>query len=344
MNADRFCAITERYPRLRLGVVGDFFLDRYLLIDPAKAETSIETGLAVYNVVEVRAQPGAAGTILNNLAALGVGEIHIVGYCGDDGEGYELRRALGAQPGVILEDFLTVPTRRTPVYCKPLIIEAGQPPRELNRLDSKNWTKTPNSLSHDLASRLLSVAGQVDALLLLDQVDLPETGVVTGAVREAAEAALRAHKSLVVLADSRRGLQDFPPLGFKMNAAELGRMTGAKPVELDAVKTCSAQLARKNGQPVFVTLAERGIVGAVSGQPPEHVPAHPIRGPIDIVGAGDAVTANLAAALAAGAEVREAMELAMAAASVVIHQLGTTGTASVNQIAEVAAQAASTAS
>ena len=75
-------------------MVGDFFLDRYLHIDPAKNETSIETGLPVYNVVDVRSQAGAAGTILNNLVALGVGEIHAVGFCGDDGEGYELRRAL----------------------------------------------------------------------------------------------------------------------------------------------------------------------------------------------------------------------------------------------------------
>ena len=59
---------------------------------------------------------------------------------------------------------------------------------------------------------------------------------------------------------------------------------------------------------------------------------HPVRGEIDIVGAGDAVTANLTAALAAGATVTEAMVLAMAAASVVIYQLGTTGTASVSQI------------
>jgi bifunctional ADP-heptose synthase (sugar kinase/adenylyltransferase) len=86
---------------------------------------------------------------------------------------------------------------------------------------------------------------------------------------------------------------------------------------------------------VFVTLADRGIVGALPNQTPEHVPAHPIRGPIDIVGAGDAVTANLAAALAAGSSIREAMELAKAAASVVIHQLGTTGTASIAQIAEL---------
>jgi bifunctional ADP-heptose synthase (sugar kinase/adenylyltransferase) len=60
-----------------------------------------------------------------------------------------------------------------------------------------------------------------------------------------------------------------------------------------------------------------------------------LRGPIDIVGAGDSVTANLTAALAAGATLRESIELANAAASVVIHQLGTTGTASVTQIREL---------
>jgi rfaE bifunctional protein kinase chain/domain len=344
MNADRFSALTERYPRLRIALAGDFFLDRYLLIDPEKAETSIETGLPVHNVVEVRAQPGAAGTILNNLVALGVGEIRVVGYCGDDGEGYELRRALAAERGVNAETFLTAGSRRTPVYCKPLVIEPGKPPRELNRLDSKNWTETPESLSRELASRVAAVAGQVDALLIMDQVDLPETGVVTGHVLEAARAALHQYPALVVLADSRRGLQAFPPFGFKMNAAELSRMTGVAAFDLDAAKSRAAQLARKNGQPVFVTLAERGIVGALPDQEPEHVPAQPVRGPIDIVGAGDAVTANLAAALAAGASIREAMELAMAAASVVIHQLGTTGTASVAQIDRLATEAKATAS
>ena len=54
MNAARFDEITADYGRLRIGVVGDFFLDRYLLIDPARAETSIETGLPVHNVVGVR--------------------------------------------------------------------------------------------------------------------------------------------------------------------------------------------------------------------------------------------------------------------------------------------------
>jgi bifunctional ADP-heptose synthase (sugar kinase/adenylyltransferase) len=46
------------------------------------------------------------------------------------------------------------------------------------------------------------------------------------------------------------------------------------------------------------------------------------------------VTANVGAALAAGAVLREAMELAMAAASIVIHQLGTTGTATIAEMGE----------
>ena len=332
MNAARFHEITSRYPALRVAVVGDFFLDRYLHIDPERNETSIETGLTAYNVVEVRPQPGAAGTILNNLAALGIGEIHAVGFCGDDGEGYELRRSLAQRRGVILDDFLTLPSRRTPVYCKPIVMERDRPPRELNRLDSKNWTPTPEAVQRDLAARVRALARRVDAILLMDQVDRPETGVVTGPVRQAAHAATGDHPELIVLADSRRSLGDFPPVGFKMNADELARMTGTGRLDLEAVRCRAAELAGRTGHPVFVSMAEWGIVGASRRCGPEHVPALPVRGPIDIVGAGDAVSANLAVALASGADLREAMRLAMAAASLVIHQLGTTGTASVAQI------------
>ena len=61
MEPARFQAIAQRYSGLRIAVVGDFCLDRYLEIDPSKGEVSIETGLPVYNVVNVRAQPGGAG-------------------------------------------------------------------------------------------------------------------------------------------------------------------------------------------------------------------------------------------------------------------------------------------
>src|ERR1043166_4333102 len=105
MNAARLQTITETYPQLRIAVVGDFCLDRYLEIDPGRAETSIETGLPVHNVVNVRPQPGGAGTILNNLSALGIGTILPIGFAGNDGEGFELWNGLEQMPAVQLKHF-----------------------------------------------------------------------------------------------------------------------------------------------------------------------------------------------------------------------------------------------
>ncbi len=71
MNSQRLRQITDRYAGLRIALLVDFCLDRYLEIDPARRETSLETGLPVYNVTRLRAQPGGSGTVLNNLVALG---------------------------------------------------------------------------------------------------------------------------------------------------------------------------------------------------------------------------------------------------------------------------------
>jgi len=333
MTPESLQKITARYAALRVAVVGDFCLDRYLEIDPARAEISIETDLPVYNVVRVRSQPGAAGTILNNLVALGIGHIFPVGFCGEDGEGYELLRALRSLPGVDAAHVLQTSARRTFTYCKPLVMEPGKPPRELNRLDSKNWTPTPPEVSQRLASSLQELRANVDAVILLDQVDVAETGVVTESLLALVEQLEQKAAPIAVLADSRRGLRGFPPVIFKMNAAELSALTGMPAQSpIDEIRRTAVQMAKKNQRAVFVTMAERGLVGALPDGRSEHVPCVPVRGPIDVVGAGDSVTANLATALAAGADLRESLEIAALASSIVIHQLGTSGSASVAQM------------
>jgi bifunctional ADP-heptose synthase (sugar kinase/adenylyltransferase) len=197
----------------------------------------------------------------------------------------------------------------------------------------KNWSLTPATLSRQLGQACETLAGHVDAFILMDQVDWPNTGVLTIEVLDSIRSIARAKPDLLIVADSRRGLHDFPPVTFKMNALEMARLTGKSPaVSLAEIQRQAVELAEKNGQRVFITLAERGILGASRDGQIEHVPALPVRGEIDIVGAGDAVTANLTASLAAGATLRESMEIANAAASVVIHQLGTTGTANAEQI------------
>jgi rfaE bifunctional protein kinase chain/domain len=333
MTPDAYLQLVERFASLHVAVLGDFCLDRYYEIDPARAEISIETGLPVHNVTRIRSQPGGAGTVVNNLAALGIGRITPLGFCGEDGEGFELRRALAERPGVSLEHFLTTPLRHTFTYGKPLLIRPGQIPVELSRLDTKNWTATPAELEDTLIARLDAVVPHADALIVLDQVDLADTGVVTRRVLQAIGECAQRRPQLLILADSRRGLRDYPPLGYKMNARELAVMKSLSDApSLDEIRAACLAIARSTSRPVFVTLAERGIVGATAHGDVEHEHAWPTRGPIDIVGAGDAVTANLIAALAGGARLSDALALAMAAASLVIHQLGTTGTATPHEI------------
>ncbi len=294
--------LAERYAGLRLAVIGDFCLDRYFEIDPARQERSIETGRPVHNVIRVRSQPGAAGTIVNNLVALGIGTIHAVGFAGDDGEGFELRRALAALPGLRLDHFLVTDERQTFTYGKPLVIHPNQPPEELDRLDSKNWTPTPEAVQATLVASIRFLIDQVDAFIVLDQVDVAETGVVTRKVRYAVSSMAQRRPNMPILADSRRGLSEFPPLNYKMNRAELQKlMDEKKDLDMRAIRAAAQQLAHRNGRTVFVTLSELGILGATPQGEVEHVPCLPLRGPIDIVGAGDAVTANLTAALASGA-------------------------------------------
>jgi rfaE bifunctional protein kinase chain/domain len=326
----RFDEIASAYAGLKIAVVGDFCLDRYLEIDPARAETSIETKLTVHNVTRVRYQPGGAGTIVNNLSALGVREIFPIGFCGNDAEGFELLSSLEKVRGVQLDHFLQSSERRTFTYCKPLLMREDGLPEELNRLDFKNWSPTPDSVAGALAHSIRKLGGSVDAIIVLDQVDEPETGVINRIVLEAIGEVLARNPNLTALGDSRRGFENWPPVVLKMNAAEFENSTGLGIAELGQGEVADGVVPRRGR--MFVTMAGDGIVGFDSDGVRHHDPVVPVHGEIDIVGAGDAVTANLTCALASGADVEESLSLANRAASVVIHQLGTTGTASIEDL------------
>src|SRR3954471_17870999 len=120
--------ILSAAPQRTIGVFGDLFLDRYLDLDALLSEPSIETGLDAYQVVRVRSCPGAAGTVINNLAALGVGAIIPIAVVGEDGEGFELRQALDELRVVDSRHLIVTRQRRTPTYTKPMLCEREQPP------------------------------------------------------------------------------------------------------------------------------------------------------------------------------------------------------------------------
>lgn len=332
MNAQRLESILARFPGLTILVVGDFFLDKYLVVERSLGETSLETGLEAHQVVQVRCSPGAAGTVTSNLTAMEVNVIAL-GVLGHDGEGYELERALQAT-GVDISMVVEQPGRFTPTYTKPMLREPDGSVHELSRLDIKNRTSLPTDGEDEIILRLRQIVPHVQGVIVADQVQERNCGVVTDRIRDEIAVLARAYSGAVFAADSRERIGLFRDVIVKPNAREATRAFYPQcetAIERARVQACSAELARRNAKPVFLTLGAEGIM-VFDSECSTLVPAYPVHGPIDIVGAGDATMAGIVASLCSGATPQEAAQVGNLAASVTIHQIGTTGTASRAQI------------
>jgi rfaE bifunctional protein kinase chain/domain len=321
--------ILSAIPRMTIGVLGDLFLDRYLDLDAGLTETSLETGLDAYQVVRVRAYPGAAGTVVNNLVALGVGRVLPFAVIGDDGEGHELRQALAGLSGVHSTALFSWPGRRTPTYTKPMLLQRDQVPRELNRLDIHNRSPLPAEAEERMLRLLEDNLASLDGLVVLDQVSQPECGVVTTRVRERVATLSQRARPCPTLADSRERIGLFRGVCLKPNQRECGLAVGTG----TDVPEMVMHLCRQAGAAVFCTRGENGILlASLEGDAPTEVPGYPVAGPIDAVGAGDSTSAGIICALASGQPHATAAAFGNLVASITVQQIGTTGTATPGQV------------
>ncbi len=333
LSAARLSELLDRFAQCRIGVIGDFFLDKYLDVDPALAEVSVETGLTAHQVVDVRCSPGAAGTIVCNLAALGAGTLHAVGFTGDDGESYELRKELH-RLGCQIKHLHTCADRHTPTYLKPRDVHVASLQAEHPRYDTKNRVPTDEQAEQCIIRSLHDLVSDVDAVIILDQVEEADCGAVTGRVRQAVAELSKQKSQVVFWADSRRRIREFSHVIIKPNQFEAVGKSDPLPgeeVQPETLRAAAQQLRETNGAPVVVT---RGAAGMLVSDPQwTLVPAVRVYGEIDPTGAGDSATAGAVLALAAGAQLPEAALIGNLVASITIQQIGTTGVARPDQLA-----------
>lgn len=335
MDAITLDRLLSVFPTLRIAVVGDFFLDKYLVIDPRWGEPSVETGLEAHQIVEKRLSPGAAGTVMCNLSALDVGTLYAVGIIGCDGEGFELKEGL-KQRRVNLDYLIETPERFTPTYMKPMRRQPDGSEMEMNRLDIKNRTPTPRPLEEALVERLREVVERVDGVIALDQVSQRDTGVITTRVREEIRRLAESHPEMIFFGDARAHIGEFRSILIKPNQYEAVRAVSpnaSEPFSRELVWSSAKELSRRTKKPVFITLGSEGIL-LVDGSRGTHIPTIRVEDPIDTVGAGDSATAGIVASLCAGASLVEAALVGNIVASITIQQIGTTGTASRPQVRE----------
>lgn len=311
MNAAELLAAARNLSAL---VVGDICLDRWCEYDPDLSEPSAETSIPRLAVVSYRSTAGAGGTVANNLAALGLRHVYVLGSAGTDAHGDELMTALG-RAGVQSELMIRSSQVHTFTYTKLINRRTGV--EDQPRVDYVNVCDPPEEIGVEIAARLMRHANEVDLLVVGDQAETEAGGVVSARVRAALANLAERSPGKVLWVDSRRRIELFRGVTIKANEEEMHgacRRIGMPPGDFEALRQhTSAPFA-------FVTMGASGT--AVLGRHRRQVPAWKTE-PVDICGAGDAFSAAAAVALAVTGDPYEAASFGNLAASVTIRQRGT---------------------
>lgn len=285
----------------------------------------------------MRGQPGAAGVVTNNLAALGA-QHSVIGYIGRDGLGYTLKNAL-ISTGADITRLVETGDRFTPTYTKPIMKEVNGVNNELNRIDIINRTSNPEALNEVLVTHLEDAMLTHDGILVVEQVKNDGFGVISPLLREALSRLAEQNPKKFILVDSRHFGSAYHKVSMKTNLNEVVRafddIDRLNNISLEdkvsASQKCLNFLWHKNQKPSFITLGEAGISGLEESRFFHH-PGFVTEGPIDIVGAGDSVLAGIGLSLCAGATPSEAAYIGNLVGSIIVQQLGTTGVATQTEI------------
>jgi rfaE bifunctional protein kinase chain/domain len=308
LTRDRVLQLIERMRSSRVVVVGDIMLDRYLIGDTERL--SPEAPVPVVTVRERDAALGGAANVAANVAAMGA-RCLLVGAVGDDSDGASIRQELAVAR---LEDRFVVTIAGRPTTSKTRIIARGQ---QIVRIDDE----VDSLLEGPDLARLVAAAREAlsdaDALLL---EDYNKGALSPGLILGVMEIAKRRGIPIVVDPKYRQFFEYSGATVFKPNRRELESALGAA-VDLKDGNALPEVLTRLKVDNLLVTLGSEGMVLVTKDGDLTQIPSI-ARQIYDVSGAGDTVTAWLGTALAAGASLREAAQLANYAAGVEVGKAG----------------------
>ena len=302
----------------RIAIVGDAMLDVYLRGDVDRI--SPEAPVPVVRVRERKLALGGAANVAQNVAALG-SACTLVAAIGRDAAGDTLRAmlvALGAGPGALV-------TVDRPTTTKTRVLARSQ---QVVRFDEEDDADLEGDEVQAVLEQVRAAVDDADAVVLEDY----NKGVLVPQVIAATIARARERRIPIVVDPKFRNFFEYRGATvFKPNRRELENALGAS-VNLDHPETLPSTLRRLGVDHLLLTLSEQGMALLSENGEVHRVPTT-AREVYDVVGAGDTVTAYLAAMLAAGATAREASVIANFAAGVEVGKLGA-ATVSTHEVLE----------
>jgi rfaE bifunctional protein kinase chain/domain len=307
LSRERLVELLDRAQGKRIAVIGDAMLDVYLTGDVERI--SPEAPVPVVRVRGRKHALGGAANVAQNVLAIGC-ECTLVAAIGADNGGETLRAMLASKGG---DGHALVGVGRSTTQKTRIVARSQQ----VVRIDEE---EDEDLDGHEL-ERLLDVAQETiesaDAVVLEDY----NKGVlVPRVIRATIDRATARGTPVVVDPKYRNFFQYAGATIFKPNQRELEAAIGAS-ISMNDPSSLTQVAERLGVENLLLTLGEHGMALFGRSGVTTRIPTV-AREVYDVVGAGDTVSAYLAAMLAGGARVDEAALVANLAAGIEVGKFG----------------------
>jgi D-beta-D-heptose 7-phosphate kinase/D-beta-D-heptose 1-phosphate adenosyltransferase len=318
MNLSRFQQIADRFPEMKLLVVGDIMLDEFIW--GRVKRISPEAPVPVVEVDRETRYPGGAANVARNLRAF-TGAVHLLGLIGTNAHAVQLKGLL-ADDGIGLDCLVEDPAYQTIV--KTRIIARNQ---QVVRVDRERKVGLTHLQTSQALAQLGDLIGQIDGIIIEDYAK----GLLNQDLVDAIIVKARAAGKIVTIDPNPQNHLEWKGVtSIKPNRSEAFAAAGlplSDPVEpatadIELLKAGQILLERWNTESLLVTLSEQGMMLFQRNASPFHIPTH-AQEVFDVSGAGDTTIALFTLALCAGANATEAALIANQAAGIVVGKLGT---------------------
>ncbi|QEC52862.1 D-beta-D-heptose 7-phosphate kinase/D-beta-D-heptose 1-phosphate adenosyltransferase [Anseongella ginsenosidimutans] len=315
---DQCRKIIEKFRPFRVLVAGDAILDMY--IKGSSSRLCREAPAPVINVQDQEYNCGGAANTAINLAGLGA-ETWFLTVTGNDEHGKMLEKSL--QSTGVHTNLIIRTEERTTVAKKRIM--AGE--SILLRTDEGDTGPVSPGIQAALNEKLSQVLSSMDAVILSDYGG----GVITGLLIEAIRRLRRPGTPLIVDSKDLRRFKALRPTMVKPNYEETVGLLNLSAVQDDSRIAQVRSRGKKlldltHAECVAATMDACGAFLFEKGRPPYRVPCIP-RNNNKAIGAGDTFIGAYTMAYCSGADPRIAMEIASAAAAIVLRK-GDTGSCS----------------
>ncbi|MDR0418520.1 MAG: PfkB family carbohydrate kinase [Puniceicoccales bacterium] len=304
--------LLERIRKLKILVIGDLMLDRYIFGDVSRI--SPEAPVPIVDVEQEKETLGAAANVALNLRSVGV-DVEVLGIFGFDMPGEHLKHLL-VNHAIKFDPSCQQKNVRT--ILKTRIVVRNQ---QLCRLDIEDFPEKYALEQSIYLEKLLAKINRYDGVIFSNYAK----GTITQPIVDRIIAAAQYHRIITVADPKPKSGIRFTGIDLlKPNKSEALEMVGRKDCHgyFNAIDVCRSIFVKHQPRYLVITLGQEGMLIAKNGEIIEQI-ASDAREIFDVSGAGDTAIAFLTAALAARESIVTAAKLANFAAGIVVGKIGT---------------------